>query len=163
MQSKGEDDRMSHEEYLDYLYALSDEIIDYLCRVRGIHNDLILREEYLLWFDKASSSYHYWLHNQRVFQKKENEDWLENRAVVGTGSPPPKQPGGSPSTRQQTQERALEVREFVRANVNDKEHKHLTKSAKNALLMLLDGDMLDQVSDYALVQWHENWVEKVKL
>lgn len=112
----------------------------------------------------------------KIFE--EYEDWLENHAVMDISPTPDgndsKHPDGSPSTEEYTKEglmatlgtdiagKASEIRSFVRANVNDKEHKHLTKSAKNALLMLLDGRMLADVPDKEIVEWYENWVEKVK-
>lgn len=61
--------------------------------------------------------------------------------------------------------KAQEIRSFIRANINDKEYKHMTKSALHALEMLLrEGKwaMVSEASDGALIAWYENWVLAVK-
>jgi len=140
---------MSYAEYWEYLRQMMNDIGEaFPCH----HSDFRLQI-----FKLTASPYYY---------------WLENRAVLVSSKPPP----GSPSTEEYTKEglivtlgtdpsitgKASKIRSFVRANVNDIEHKHMTKSAKNALLMMLDGRMLDELEDKRLICWYENWVEKVK-
>jgi hypothetical protein len=132
-------------------------------------------------FKLTASPYHYWEKQQLLL--KEHADPApsghpsstklparEGSSVgiesAGSGSGCTKstrapKPSSSPETEDPTifAEKATEIRSFVRERINDKEFKDWSKTARNALLMLLDGRRLDEAQDDELITWWENWVD----